>query len=226
MEGQTKVTWDFLETAFRAGTLDQMLALSKSLTDKKYESQAQVFEDLEDAVDELDDFSGVDETLEKLFGLMQELNDQETLEGLNILLSVLGPVVSGIMEAADRDVESLSEMKLKVMDNLPKVGKALIALASIGSRELLSASDKSADQYGKDMGRAINTIAESVNDMHDKNPSVIPDLMAGVSSALDPDQVSKMAETLTNGLLDQRPPMLKWTAATMVKRAKKRLLGN
>jgi hypothetical protein len=226
MEGQTKAVWDFLETAFRTGALDEFLKLSKAVTDKKYENQAELFADLEDAVSELEDLTSLDETLGEAFRMMPALTDPETLEGLALLASAVNPYLTSLMEAHDRDSAVLAEKKARLMAALPKVSKAVVTLILLYSPAILSAADrKSASEYGQGLGRALNAVAGYVNDVHARDPEVVSAFMAGVFKALDREQTGRMADVFAQAFLDQRPPLLRWTAAAVVKQARKRLWG-
>ncbi len=226
MEGQTKVLWDFLETAYRTGALDELMLLSKAGTDKKYENQARVFVDLEEGICEMDDFSSVDAVVEEALRQLPALTDDETVEGIAILASVLRPLVDSVMESADRDADALTAKREEVLAALPKVGKALLALITANGPTLLAAlGERSAGDYGREAGKSMNALASWINGIHERDPEAISDFMAGAFSAIDGDEVGKMADVLTGAFLDQRPPVLQWTAATMAGRAKKRVLG-
>jgi hypothetical protein len=226
MEGQTKIVWDFLETAFRTGALDEFLKVSKAVTDKKYENQAELFADLEDAVSAMEDLSSLDETLEKAFRMMPALTDPETLEGMALLLSAATPYIKSFMDAHDRDTALLAEKKARLMEALPKVSKAVITLLLLNSPAILSGLDRgSASEYGQGLGRALNVVAGYVYDVHTRDPEAVSAFMAGIFKAVDGEQVGRTADVLAQAFLDQRPPLLKWTAATAVKQARKRLLG-
>ena len=226
MEGQTRVVWDFLQTAFRTGALDELIKLSKALTDKKYENQALLFADLEDAVSEMENLDSVDQTLEEALRLMPALTDPETMEGIAFLLPIITPWLDSWMAAADRDTEVVGEKIMRLKENLPKVGKALLTLLAVGARPALSRLDTNASgEYGRQAGKTLNAGASWINDLHDREPAALSGFMAGAFEAVDGKQVTKATETLVDVFLDQRPPLLRWTAATMFRRAKRRLFG-
>lgn len=226
MEGQTKILWDFLNAAYRTGTLDEFLNLAQVAAGKSKENQAQLFADLEDAITELDDFSGVDRTLEEGYRQMALMTDDEILEGLGVLISLITPLVDSAMESAGRDPELLMEKRDKLIENLPKAGKALFALIALNSGPIIGAlGDRSPDQYGRDLGKALNAMAAFINNINETDPEAISDFMSGAFNAVDGEEVAKMADTLSQAFLDQRPPLIKWSAATMAKRAKKRVLN-
>jgi hypothetical protein len=71
----------------------------------------------------------------------------------------------------------------------------------------------------------LNVVAGYVYDVHTRDPEAVSAFMAGIFKAVDGEQVGRTADVLAQAFLDQRPPLLKWTAATAVKQARKRLLG-
>jgi hypothetical protein len=139
MDGQTKIVWDFLNAAYRTGALDNFMVLSKAATDKKYDNQATVFAELEDAISEMEDFSSVDLTLEKAFRQMSALSDEATLLGLGALASIMTPLVESAMESVDRDTERLKEKRDKLLSDLPKIAKATFKLMVLNSGSIASA---------------------------------------------------------------------------------------
>ena len=226
MEGQTKVVWEFLETAFRTGALDEFLKLSKAVTDEKYENQAELFADLEDAVSAMEDLTSLDQTLVEAFRMMPALTDPETLEGMAWLLSAATPYVKSFMDAHDRDTALRAAKKARLMAALPKVSKAVVTLLLLNSPAILSALNRdSASEYGQSLGRALNLVAGYVNDVHARDPEVVSAFIAGVFKAVDGQQLGRTADVLVQAFLDQRPSLLRWTAAAAAKQARKRLLG-
>lgn len=226
MEGQTKVVWDFLQTAFRTGALDELIKLSKALTDKKYENQALLFADLEDAVSEMDNLDSIDRTLEEALRLMPALTDPEIMEGIGFVLPMITPWLDSWMAAADRDTEVVREKITRLKQNLPKVGVALFTLLALGARSALSRPDaRSFGEYGRQAGKALNAGASWINDLQDRDPAALSGFMAGAFEAVDGKQLTKATETMVDAFLDQRPPLLRWSAATMFRRAKRRLFG-
>jgi len=225
MDGQTKIVWDFLHLAYRTGSLDRFMQLSRAAVDKRYENQATVFAKLEDAISEMDDFSSVDQTLEEIFRQMPVLSDEETLEGLGTLVSIVTPLIESAMESVDRDTQVLKDKGDKLFDDLPKMAKAVFMVLVLNSDSLVSAlGRRPARQYGRDLGRGLNAMASFINNINDRSPSAIPDFMSGAFSAVDGNEVSKMLDTVTHAFLDRKPPLLKWTASTMLKRARKKVV--
>ncbi len=226
MEGQSKILWDFLETAYRTGTLDESLTLIQSLTGEEEQDMSQQYADLEEWFLERNDFTSVDEAFEKIYMLIQGLTDDDTMEGIGILLSFVSPLIRTAVEKTEFDIALSAESQVDLKEKVVKVLNALKTMGSLGAKMYLaSLGDKPAHQIGLSVGKSLNSLSDFINTVHTEDANAIPDFMSGVFNSMNGDAVGKMAETLTNGFLDQNPPLLKWTAATAVKRTKKRLLN-
>jgi hypothetical protein len=226
MQGQTRILWDFLQAAYKNGALDNFMELSRAATDKKYENQATVFAQLEDAICEMEDFSSVDETLATAFKQMPALTDDEILQGLGALVVMITPVIDSTMESVDRDSEALKEKLEKLSQDLPKIASAVSTLVILNSETIASALGKDpARLHGERVGKGLNGFSSFINDINDRDPSAIPEFMSGLFSSVDGNSFTKAADILTHALLDQKPPVLKWTASTMAKRAGKIVLN-
>ncbi len=226
MEGQAKIMWDFLETAFRTGTLDELLKLVQVATGKGFEDLSQSFANVEDVFMDMEDTSSFEENFGKIYEIMEALTDDEVIEGLGILLSLLNPLISTVMEKTGKDTLLSAEMQEELKEKSQKIIKALKALGSLGSKMVIAnLGNKSPKELGQNLGKAINSLTSFTNGIYAEDSGAVSDFMTGVFDVVDGDAMREMAETLTDGFLDQRPPLLKWTAATAVKRAKKRLLN-
>ncbi len=226
MHGQTQIMWDFLETAFRTGMLDELFSLINALSGEEEQDMSQKFADLEEWFLDRDDFTSVDRTFETLYAVMQELTDADTMEGMAILLSFLSPLIKHMMEKVDIDHAMSSEMQSHLEEKTVKVLKALRTIISIGTKQYIaSLGEKPAHQMGFSLGKSLNFISGFINTLQVQDANAVPDFMSGVFSSIDGNAVGKMTEILSDSFLDQKPPLFRWTAATAAKRAKKRLLN-
>ncbi|MBU0994943.1 MAG: hypothetical protein KJ737_20825 [Proteobacteria bacterium] len=225
MDGQARIMWNFMETAFKTGALDQFLRLSHALTDKKYDVQYNIYEELEDYFINLDDMKLLEDNFDKMYGILEALTDEEVLEGLGSLVSLINPWVEGIMAAAGQDMTSLDEMKKKLVETLPKVKKALIAIGGIIASSLTkSINNRSIQEYGNRMGSLLSQSARFINDLETRDDAPVSKFMSAVFNSVDKKEIGKMTDTLTHAFLDQKPNLIKWTTAMMMQRAKKRFL--
>ncbi len=226
MEGHAKIMWDFLETAFRTGTLDELLKLVQVLAGKEFEDLSQSFANVEDVFMEMEDTSSLEENLGKMFEIMQVLTDDEVIEGLGLLLFLVNPLIASVMEKTGKSTLLSPKMQEETKEKSQKIIKTLVALGSIGTKmAMANLGNKSSKELGQNLGKTINTLTAFTNGIYAEDSGAVSDFMAGVFDEVDGDAMGEMAQTLTDGFLDQRPPLLKWTAATAVKRAKKRLLN-
>ncbi len=223
---QTQIVWDFLETAFRTGTLDRILDLAGVITGKEFEDMSQAFADLEDVFMEMADTSSMEEKFGQTYAAVQALTDDEILEGLGIVIGVITPVLNLIMQQTQTGSLVTSETQEAVKEKIGKAFKALSAVASVALRTYLSSPDgRSAKDYGRLVGQGLNALTGLGNEGFAGRSGGASDFMAGVFEAADGRAIRQMTDTLADGFLDQRPPLLRWTAATAVKRARKRILG-
>ncbi len=226
MEGQTLILWNFVETAFRTGTLDEFLNLTQVLTGEEDEDMSQKFADLEEWFMEKDDLTFIDEIFEVIYPLLQELTDDEAVEGIGIIVSLVAPILKSVMEKNGIDSALSPDLQADVKEKARKVLKTLKTIGAIGVKMYMaSLKDKSAHQIGFNLGKSLNSVTRLINGIYDEDSDVVSDFMSGLFSSTDGEALGKVVETFTDGFLDQRPPLFKWTAATAVKRTKKRLLN-
>lgn len=226
MEEQTKIMWDFMEAAFRTGALDEILQLVNVVSGKNFEDMSQGFADLEDIFMEMEDTSSLEENFGTFYQVLKELTNDDVLEGIGILLSFVNPWIESLVQKGGGDSPLSSEKQEELRTKFIKSVKSIFTLGSLGSKMYFASIEKkSPNQFGQEIGKALNSFTAFGNDVIAKDTDVVSDFMAGVFGTVDKKGIGKMADSLTGGILDQRPPLFKWAAATAVKRAKKRLLN-
>ena len=125
MEGQTKIIWDFTETAFRTGALDRILDLVQVLTGNSTQTLYDGLADLEDVFIEMEDTAPMEERLGRIYETLQALTDDDILDGIGTLLSVLTPAISMLAAQADgapMTPEKQTEIKKKAGECLESLG--------------------------------------------------------------------------------------------------------
>ena len=226
MEGQTLILWNFLETAFRTGTLDACLNLVQVLSGEEDEDMSKKFADLEEWFMEQDDLARVDEAFDIIYPLMKELTNDDTVEGIGILVSLLVPLIESVIKKNGIDSALSFSVQKEVKEKARKVLNTLKTIGAVGAKiYLASLKTKSSHQAGFNLGKSINSVSRLINDMVAENPDIVSDFMSGLFSSTDGEALRNMADSLTDSFLDQKPPLFKWTAATAAKRAKKRLVN-
>jgi len=221
MEGLTRAVWDFMEGSYRKGVLDELLSLVGALSDPEADlgEQLGAFEDrLSDA-----DFAGFEEmSAEVLTPLLQALADEEVLESLNVLLITTRPVINGIMERVGGDTKVIKETLALMKQNLVCLKTVAVALTPV----LTKVYGPKAETFIKERGgglaaNLINNFCGTIN----RNPEITARVVSDLFAAVDGKAYGTAADTVVGAVLDQKPPLIEWTASTLAKRARKRLLG-
>jgi len=223
MEGQTKIIWDFTETAFRTGALDRILDLVQVLTGNSTQTLYDGLADLEDVFIEMADTAPMEERLGRIYETLQALTDDDILDGIGTLLSVLTPAISMLAAQAD-GAPMTPEKQAEIKKKAANVLKALGAIGGIGLTAYLTGpGNKPARERGQAVGKAVNTMTAIGNGLISKDPVGASEFMAGLFDTVDGQAMRQMTDTITDGFLDQRPPLLRWMASAVLNRTKKRL---
>ena len=223
MEGQTKIIWDFSQAAFRTGALDRILDLVQVLTGNSTQTLYDGLADLEDVFIEMEDTAPMEERLGRIYDTLQVLTDDDILDGIGTLLSVLTPAISVLAAQAD-GAPMTPKKQAEIKKKAANVLKALGALGGIGFNAYLAGpGSKPAREHGEAVGKAVNTMTAIGNGVISKDPGSVSEFMAGLFDTVDGQAMGRMTDTLADGFLDQRPPILRWMASALVTRAKKRL---
>jgi len=223
MDEQTKIIWDFSETAFRTGTLDRILDLVQVLTGNNTQTLYDALADLEDVFIEMADTAPMEERLGRIYETLQALTDDDILDGIGTLLSFLTPAISMLAAQAD-GAPMTPEKQAEIKKKAANVLKALGAIGGIGLTAYLAGPGKKpARERGQAVGKAMNTMTAIGNGLISKDPGGVSEFMAGLFDTVDGQAMRQMTDTMTDGFLDQRPPLLRWMASAVFNRTKKRL---
>ncbi len=221
MEALTRAVWDFMEGAYRKGVLDELLGLVGALSDPEADLSEQLgnFEDgLSDA--DFSRFEGI--STEVLIPVLEALAEEKVLESLHVLLITSRPWVDGLLESAGGDTKVMNERVSLIKRNLfclQTVGLALLPV-------LTKVYGPAVETFVKERGGALaadllNTACAAIN----RNPETAVRMISDLFAGLDGRALGTAAETVVGAVLDQKPPLIGWTASTLVKRTKRRLLG-
>ena len=221
MEELTRAVWDFMEGSYRKGVLDQLLGLLGALSDPDVDLGEQLgnFEDgLADA-----DFSRFEEmSTEVLMPLLQALAEEKVLASLHVLLATSRPLVDGALERAGGDPKRMNEMLGLVKQNLACLRTVAVALMPVPARIYGPAVGTWVEERGGALtAEGINTACAAIN----RDPETAVRMISHFFAAVDGRQLGAAAETVVGAVLDQKPPLIGWTASTVVRRTKRRLLG-
>lgn len=221
MEALTRALWDFMEGAYRQGLLDDLLDLVGALSDP----DADLGEQLGNFEDRLGDanFSRFEEmSTEVLTPLLRALAEEEVLESLHVLLITSKPLVDGVLERAEGDTKAVKAILDLINHNLVCLKTVLLALMPVLAKVYGPAVETFVIGRGGALtAHLLNTASGAIN----RNPETAGRMISDFFTALDGRAFGTAAETVVGAVLDQKPPLIGWTAGTLVKRGRKRLLG-
>ena len=184
---------------------------------------------MEDAAADIE-FGPIGEKLEStVLPLLGLLTNEDLLKGAGVFASRARKWLENELEIASGDINIIREKKAKLKEEFSAVAKALFSVGpfakAIASTVLSDTLSKSGRQYGLAVGKSMNSFATFVNMINEKDPQVIPDFLSGVFEGIDSEEAGKATDTLVQNILDQKPPVVRWTTRIMASRIKKRLIG-
>lgn len=221
MEGLTRAIWDFMEGSYRKGVLDELLGLVGALSDPEVDMGKQLG-DFEDRLSDADFGVFEEMSTEILTPALQALADEKVLESLHVLLITTRPLIDAFMERVGGDTNVASEMLGLIKQNLVCLKTVVVALTPV----LAKVYGPRAETFIKDRGGAlaadlINTANVAIN----RNPEIVTRVVSDLFATVDGKAFGTAADTVMGAVLDQKPPLVEWTAGTLMKRTKKRLFG-
>lgn len=222
MEGLTRAVWEFMEGAHSKGLLDELLGLVGALSDPEVDLGEQLgnFEDrLADA-----DFTGFEEmSTEVLTPLLRALAEEKVMESLHVLVITLRPLVNGALERVGSEPRVIKEVLGLVKKNLVCLKTVSVALAPVMAKVYGPAVEAFVKERGGGLaGEIINRACTAIN----RNPDMATQMISDLFATVDGGAVGTAADTVVGAVLDQKPHVIGWTAGTLVRRTKKRLLGS
>lgn len=217
----TRAVWEFMAGAYRRGLLDEMLSLAGMLLDPEIDLGT-ILGDFEDNLTAADFGPFEEMSRDVLLPTLQALSREEVLDGLRVIITGVRPFVERAVQASDGngpEIGTVVEHLRRHLQALRTVGMALLPVV--------------AKVYGPAVGRAIaqqggGLAAEAVNAAAaavEKNPETATRFIADLFAGVDGRAFRSAADTLLGAVLDQRPPLVGWAAATVVTRARNRVLS-
>jgi len=225
MDLQTKAVWDFMEVAYRGGLLDEISQLAGGLLDPDIDL-GELLASFEDAL--VDAELGPFEEMSKeiLVPSLVALTDEDVIEDLKYLLQTLRPLIEGMVRGAGGNMNVVADIARGILENIVSLRHVAVTLAPVISKVALPYIEIFLrERAGKVAGSGINSFCAMINRINDGHPETIPVFVSDLFDTVDPKEFKKATDILVECFLDQRPPLIGWTVATVIKRAKKRLLG-
>ena len=221
MEALTRAVWDFMEGAHRKGLLDELLGLVGALSDPEADL-SELLGNFEDRLTDADFGHFEQMSTEILTPLLQALAQDRVLESLHVLVITLRPVVDGALERADGDTKVMKAVLGLIKQNLVCLKTVAVALTPVLAKVYGPAVEEFIKERGGGLAAdAVNTACIAIN----RNPEVATRLVSDLFAMVDGRAFGRAADTVVGAVLDQKPPLIEWTASTFVKRARRRLLG-
>ncbi len=223
MDPQTKALWDFMRASYKSGLLDESLGLLGNISDPELDLGEGLGE-FEDALTEADFTAFETMSAESLTPALQALSEEEVIEGLTVLVSTLRPIIEGMVEGADGDIGVIIEMVKRIGKAISSLKPAALSIAPIIFKLAAPTLEKTfKEKAGELTGSLIQSSVSGIVKTEENDPESVSRFMSDVFKMVDADTFRKAADTLTDAFLDQKPPLVGWTTATIVKRTRKRL---
>jgi hypothetical protein len=221
MEALTRAIWDFMEGSYRKGVLDELLGLVGALSDPEVDLGKQLG-DFEDRLSGAD-FSGFEKmSTEVLTPLLEALADEKVLESLHVLLLTARPLIDAFMDRVGGDRDVANEMLGLIKQNLVCLKTVAVALTPV----LATVYGPTAETFIKERGGALTAdLINTANAAINRNPEIATRVVSDLFTGVDGKAFGTAADTVMGAVLDQKPPLVEWTAGTLTKRTKKRLFG-
>ncbi len=151
--------------------------------------------------------------------VLQVLADEKVLESLHVLLITTRPLIDAFMERVGGDTNVANEMLGLIKQNLVCFKTVAVALTPI----LAKVYGPTVETFIKERGGAlaanlINTANAAIN----RNPKIATRVVSDLFATVDGKAFGTAADTVMGAILDQKPPLVKWNAGTLMKRTKKR----
>jgi hypothetical protein len=221
MEALTRAIWVFMEGSYRKGVLDELLGLVGALSDPEVDlgEQLGAFEDRLSGAD----FSGFEEmSAEVLTPLLQALADEKVLESLHVLLVTTRPLIDAFMDRVGGDTNVAGEMLGLIKQNLV----CLMTVAGALTPVLAKVYGPMVETFLKESGPALAAdLINTANGAINRNPETATHIVSDLFAKVDGKAFGTAVDTVMGAVLDQKPPLVEWTAGTLMKRTKKRLFG-
>jgi hypothetical protein len=223
MDPQTKAVWDFMRASYKSGLLDESLGLLGNISDPELDL-GEGLGNFEDALTQADFTAFETMSDESLTPMLQALSEEEVIEGLTVLVSTFRPVIEGMVEGADGDIGVIIDMVKRIGKAIVSLKPAAMSIAPIILQLAAPTLEKTfKEKAGQLTGSLIQYSVNGIVKKEESDPEFVSRFMSDVFKMIDADTFRKATDTLTEAFLDQNPPIVGWTTATIVKRAKKRL---
>jgi len=177
---------------------------------------------LEDALSQADFGPFEKMSAEVILPLLQALSDEKVLESLHVLFGQTRVLVEGAVQAAGGDIRVLTAALTSLGRGLAALKPVAEAVLPVAVRVYQPAVEELIEQRGGPiMAAVLNSVCQALN----RNPEKVSRFVSQVFAGVDGYAFRVAADALVGALLDQRPPLAQWTAATVTRRVRNRVLA-
>jgi hypothetical protein len=140
-----------------------------------------------------------------------------------VLLTTWRPLVDSAVERAGGDTDVVRETLGLIKRNLICLKTVAVALMPVLAKIYGPAVETFIKEKGGGLGAdGINIACTAIN----RNPETAARLISDLFTMVDGKAFRTAADTIVEAVLDQKPPVVGWTASTFAKRTRRRLLGS
>lgn len=218
MQGLTQAVWNFMETAYRKGFLDELLDLLAATGGWDLDLGQQLGR-FEDRLAEAD--FGTFETVARdlLPPLLEALAREEVMDSLQVLVATWWPLVGGKRGVVDRmNGGGGSDW---VRKNLMSLRVLVRALLPVGIRFYWPRIQRVLAERGPALAAELtDRVARAIQ----AEPEGVRSAIRELTERLDPGATRTAVDTVVEAFLDRNPPLLLWAVGMVARRTKKRLL--
>ncbi len=218
MEELTRAVWNFMYVAYNHGVLDEVLSLVGMLQDPETDLGAQIAE-FEDALSTAD-FGPFDRMSKDILApLLQALADEQAMDGLRALVTAAKKVFQRGMSGSSDAKEMIAFMS-DIMHGVKGLKPVAQAAFPVVVKVCAPLVKRYLEQHAGDIAaRAVNIISRAVSTNPEEATRFIDRLFEGI----DGYALRRAMDSLVEAFLDKKPTIARWTTATLVKRARKRI---
>lgn len=213
--------WRFSRTAYKQGVFEDLLGVLGGML-KPGMSMLEILTAMEDWAATAD-IEAIDALYERMEPLLGSMAQEEVMRAIKTLLDTWMPLIEkfgglyAVMHLA-KGVKPLAQANLAALRTIIRAALPFVPA-------FLSAGGTLSRKAGVLMGEQISQACTSLNRAYANDPQNVQAFFTALFGAIDPQAFGKTAVIVTGTILDQRPPLVRWSLKTAAGRLRKRFLG-
>lgn len=219
MEDRSSALFDFLHLSYKRGLMDDFMVMG-DLLDPNMDTGA-MLDSFDDAVGSMDLEPVGALYQDQIEPMLQSLTNAEAIDALSAILQASRPfLVKLIQEGGQKNplqnVQALGEL-------VPHLFVLLRHLAPVAKPYVVPFARLFFEDSGNLLGRALNGMSDAILKSHADDPELVSRIFTSLFKTLDTKKFGGAMEILVDGLLDQRPQVVRWALDTFLARTMKRI---